>query len=940
MRLRKIFAAALLLLSVGTAMAQQMPPIPVDKNVKIGHLDNGLTYYIRHNSYPEHVASFYIAQKVGSINENDDQRGLAHLLEHLAFNGTEHFKDNTLQNYLQSIGVEYGRNLNAYTSVDKTVYYFTDVPTARVSAVDSCMLILKDWSNGISLTTKAIEDERDVVHNEYRMRMVGQQLMLERALPKLYQGEKYGYRLPIGLMSVIDGCKPETLRAYYRKWYRPDNQAIIVVGDVDVNHIEGKIKELFSGIKVPKDAAKVIPVPVADNDTAIYVVDKNKEQQYDIINIMMKNETTPDSLKGTLPYLLEGYLKNVATSMLNARFSEMAREADCPFLQGGSDIGNYLVSSTKDAFSVVGVAKPGKVKEAYAALMREAKRVHDFGFTASEYQRAKDEFMSHVDKTYENRAKMKNEQFTTQYVDHFISNEPIPSVEDETQIYKMVVPRLSVDVVNSAVKQLICTTDTNLVSMVFMHEAEGAVYPTEQELADIVKQVRSEKLEAYVDNVKQEPLMAQAPKAGKIKKTEENKQLGFKKLTLSNGAKVIIKKTDFKDDEIQFAASANIGYAAYQNDPINAQNASAVWGLSGLGEFSSNDLEKALAGKQCGVDFSFSTFRHGLSGTTTPKDLETMMQLVYLNMTNVTKDQKAFDNMKNTYATVLATKSNNPSLVYQDSVQSTLYLGSKLARIPEASDIQSIDYDACLEMWHQLYSNAKDFTFYFVGNYDEKVLLPLIEQYIASLPNQGMKIKIKNQPMPCATGKVSNVFTKAMENPQSQAREMWFAKMPYTQKSSVLADMAARLLEMKYLHSIREELSAAYSAGANYGVFFDADNKVQVTINGMAQLNPEKADVAIPCFFKGMDEVIAKVDADDLQKVKEILLKQAGVDEKTNGYWIQTLGMFDLHKVDDYSNYKNLVKLIDGAQISDFLKNVILKSGNHVEVIMKGEKNK
>ena len=294
MRLRKIFAAALLLLSVGTAMAQQMPPIPVDKNVKIGHLDNGLTYYIRHNSYPEHVASFYIAQKVGSINEDDDQRGLAHLLEHLAFNGTDHFKGNSLQDYLQSIGVEYGRNLNAYTSVEKTVYYFTDVPTTRPTAVDSCMLILKDWSNGISLTKEAINDERDVVHNEYRMRIVGQQRMIERSLPKLYQGEKYGYRFPIGLMSVIDGCKPETLRAYYRKWYRPDNQAIIVVGDVDVNHIEGKIKELFSGIKVPKDAAKVIPVPVADNDTAIYVVGHNKEQQYDIINIIKKNETNTD----------------------------------------------------------------------------------------------------------------------------------------------------------------------------------------------------------------------------------------------------------------------------------------------------------------------------------------------------------------------------------------------------------------------------------------------------------------------------------------------------------------------------------------------------------------------------------------------------------------------------------------------------------------------
>lgn len=531
MKLRKIFAAFLLCLSVGSAMAQ-MPAIPVDKNVKIGHLDNGLTYYIRHNSYPEHVASFYIAQKVGSINENDDQRGLAHLLEHLAFNGTDHFKGNSLQDYLQSIGVEYGRNLNAYTSVEKTVYYFTDVPTTRPTAVDSCMLILKDWSNGISLTEEAINDERDVVHNEYRMRIVGQQRMIERSLPKLYQNNKYGYRFPIGLMSVIDGCKPETLRAYYRKWYRPDNQAIIIVGDVDVNHIENKIKELFSGIKVPANAAKIEPVEVADNDTAIYVIDKDKEQQYDIFNIFMKHPAIPNAMKGDMSYLMKGYMDNVVTSMLGARYAEIAQEADCPFLQAGADDGDFLLSSTKGAFSLIGVAKPGKVKEAYAAVLREAKRMHDFGFTATEYQRAKEEFLSQVDKTLANKDKMKNEQFTTQYVDNFISNEPIPSVEDESQIYKMVVPQLPLEAINAYAKQLVCQSDTNLVSMVLMREAEGAVYPTEKELADIVKQVRSEKLEAYVDNVKQEPLMAQLPKPGKIKKTVENKQLGYKQLTL------------------------------------------------------------------------------------------------------------------------------------------------------------------------------------------------------------------------------------------------------------------------------------------------------------------------------------------------------------------------------------------------------------------------
>ena len=939
MRLRKIFAAALLLLSVGNAMAQQMPPIPVDKNVKIGHLENGLTYYIRHNAFPEHVASFYIAQKVGSINENDDQRGLAHLLEHLAFNGTEHFKGNSLQDYLQSIGVEYGRNLNAYTSIDKTVYYFTDVPTTRTSAVDSCMLILKDWSNGISLTKEAINDERDVVHNEYRLRMVGQQLMLERNLPKLYQGEKYGYRMPIGLMSVVDGCDPETLRAYYRKWYRPDNQAIIIVGDIDVDHVEAQIKKLFSGIKVPKNAAKVVPVPVADNDTAIYVIDKNKEQKFDMINIMMKTDAIPDSLKGDMSYLIEGYLRSVVSSMIGARLAEQTREADCPFLQGSAGIGSYLISGTKDAFSISGVAKPGKVKEAYAAFLREAKRVRDFGFTATEYARAKENFMSGMETMYENRNKMKNEQFTTQYVDHFTDNEPIPSLEDEYKIYQMVVPNLPVEIINNSMKNLISETDTNFVSMVLMKEAEGVSYPTEQELAAIVKQVRGEKLEAYVDNVKQEPLMASAPKAGSIKKVVENKVLGFKKLTLSNGAKVVLKKTDYKDNEIRVAGSANVGYSAFQNDPINAANASTVWEVSGLAGFTGNDLQKMLAGKQCSVGLTMSPFRHGIAGTSTPKDLETMMQLLYLSMTNLTKDEKAFENLKNTYVTVLSNKSNNPNMVYQDSIQSTLYLGNKLALLPNAEDIQNINYDRVLDMQKQLYGNAKDFTFYFVGNYDEKVLLPLIEQYIASLPNKGMKLK--NQKIPYAKGEVKNIFTKAMENPQSQAREMWFVKLPaYTQKTAVLADVSARLLEMKYLRSIREELSAAYSTGASCGLIFDYDGKLALTINGTAQLNPDKVDAAVPCFFKGMEETIAAPDANDLQKVKEILLKQAGVDEKTNSYWMQVLSMYDLRKVDTHTNYREMVKSVTAQQISDFLKNVVLKSGNHFEVIMKAEKNK
>ncbi len=939
MRLRKIFAALLLLIPVGSAMAQQMPPIPVDKNVKIGHLDNGLTYYIRHNAYPEHVASFYIAQRVGSINENDDQRGLAHLLEHLAFNGSDHFKDNSLQEYLQSIGVAYGRNLNAYTSVEKTVYYFTDVPTTRTSAVDSCMLILKDWSNGITLTKKAIDDERDVVHNEYRMSMVGQTRILERALPKLYQNDKFGYRLPIGLMSVVDGCNPETLRAYYRKWYRPDNQAIIVVGDVDVNHIEDQIKKLFSDIKVPKDAAKVIPEQVADNDTAIYVVDKDKEMQVDRFQVYMKHDAFPDSLKTGMGYMAVDYMNNVISDMFNSRMSEKSQEADCPFLQSVCYDGDYLISSTKGALTLVGIAKPGKVKDAYAAVLREAKRVADFGFTATEYQRAKEEFLSQVDKSLSNKDKMKNEQFTTQYVDHFISNEPIPAVEDEAQIYKMLVPNIPVEAVNAYAKQLICQTDTNLVTLMMMREADGAVYPTEQELADIVKQVRAEKLEAYVDNVKQEPLISQAPKAGSIKKTVENQKLGYKKLTLSNGAKVVLKKTDFKDDEIQFAASANVGYSAFdKKDYTSVLLFTDALNKSGFGAFSSTELEKALAGKQVGLGFSISPFSHGLSGRSTPKDIETLMQLIYLKMTAIAKDQKSFDNLQNTYVTILANKDNTPDLVYQDSLQSTIYKGSKLARIPSAEELKSIDYDRILSLGKQYYGNAKDFTFYFVGNYDEKTLLPLIEQYIASLPNNGFKLK--NKEIPTAKGEVKNVFTKEMANPQNQATEIWSTKVPYSLQNVVLADVSARLLQMKYLRTIREELSAAYHAGAKYGMIRDFDNKAALSITANAGLNPEKSDEAVPYFFKGMEETVAQPDAADLQKVKEILLKQAGVDAKTNGYWMSILSTYELLGVDTYSDYQNVVKAVDGKQISDFLKNVLLKSGNHLEVIMKAIKSK
>ena len=938
MRLKNFFVAVLLFAGV-SVQAQQMAPIPQDKDVRVGKLDNGLTYYIRHNNYPEHVANFYIAQKVGSINENEDQRGLAHLLEHMAFNGSEHFKDNLLQEYLQSIGVEYGRNLNAYTSTDQTVYFITDVPTARITAIDSCMLVLKDWSNGITLDAKAIDQERDVVHNEYRMRIVGTQKILESVLPDLYPGSKYGQRFPIGLMSVIDGCSPETLRAYYRKWYRPDNQGIIIVGDVDVDRTEQKIKELFGGIKVPANAAKVELEPVPDNNEGIYVVGKDKEQQVSLFLISMKHDATPDSLKSNLSYMVFDYARDLISQMINARFSEEAQKPESPFLQVGAEEGQYLVSRTKDALTLTVVPKEGQELAGLSAGIRELKRVKEFGFTATEYARGKSEYLSRLEKVYNNREKHPNDAYCQQYVKNFIENEPIPSIEDEYQIMNALSANIPVEIINQIAGQLIADNDTNFVVLAAVQEKDGKQYFTGADMKKAVDAVRQEKLTAYVDNVKQEPLITEMPAKGSIVKSTENAALGFKQLTLSNGATVLMKKTDFNADEIVFRATSNGGASVFgKGDVYNIQFANYILSQSGLGNFSSTDLQKALAGKQVGTQFSIENAMHGLSGNSTPKDLETLFQLIYLDFTKVTKDEKAVNNFLTLISTQLKNISLNNEAVFQDSVMSVVYNNNPYFRIPSAENIEGISYDRVLEIWKNLYGNAADFTFTFVGNYDEAQLCQFIEQYIASLPSKGKATLTQKEIRTFANGEKNRSFEKKMENPQAQANSIWRSNpVKFTLQNSVLQDVSGRMLDMMLNREIRERLSAAYHAGAESELDVDGP-ATYISIKGTGKLNPDKAAEAIPEFQKGMNSLVAAPNADDLLKVKQILLKQADVDAKTNRYWTGVLNTWKRFGVDVYTDYKKTVEAVSTKSVSDFLKNVVLKSKNHVEVIMMPEK--
>ena len=934
---RTVFCSVSLFFVLTGAVAQELPPIPVDPDVRIGKLDNGLTYYIRHNEYPEKVANFYIAQRVGSIQEDDSQRGLAHFLEHMAFNGSEHFKGNGIIDFTRSLGVEFGSNLNAYTSIDQTVYRVCDVPTTRLSALDSCLLIIKDWSDGLLLEEEEIVKERDVVHNEWRMGEGPSQRMITRDLPRMYPGSKYGERMPIGLMSVIDSFRPETLRAYYHKWYRPDNQAVIVVGDIDVDHTEAKIKELFSGITVPEGAPKVVAEPVPDNEEAIYIFDKDKEMPVNQLLIFMKHEATQPEEKGSVAYLLELYMKAVIAEMLNARLNEMTEAPECPFLQAMADDDNYLLARTKDAFQMIGVPKEGKDMETLQTLIREARRARQFGFTDTEYERAKAEYLASLEKRYTNRDKRRNDEFGDAYRDHYLNNEPIPPLDILYQMMQQIVPNIPVEAINQILPELITDTDKNLVVLNWAREADSVPSASAAEAAmkEAVAAARAEQIEAYVDNVKDEPLMTQLPEAGKIVAETENQTLGYKELTLSNGITVLIKNTDFKDDEVQLQAWAKGGQSLYeQKDYTNVKLFNEVVQVSGLGNFSNSELQKVLAGKKCNADATMDLTRQYVTAHSTPKDLETMFQMMYLYFTAVNKDEKRFQNLMNIFETRLKNKHLQPQAVFADSLALTMYSHNPLFANVQADDLKDVSYDRILEIQKERFQNASQFTFVIVGNFDEQAIRPLIEQYVASLPGKGQPDDFRDVRTP-AQGEVKNNFTVKTESPNAMSYEIWTATMPYNLENSVKIDALGQALSQIYLATIREEESAAYTCGA-YGGFDNGGTDSYARLIAVSQGNPEKNARAVELLLEGIRKSAGQFDADILTKVKAYMLKQADEDAKKNGHWVNVLTTWKYRGLDMQTDYKKAVEALTPEAMQQFLKQ-LLAAGNHTEVIMMPE---
>lgn len=935
MRIRNLTATVLLCFA-GLAQAQmQMPEIPADPDVRIGKLDNGLTYYIRHNNWPENRADFYIAQKVGSIQEEESQRGLAHFLEHMCFNGTTNFKGNEVIRYCESIGVKFGRDLNAYTSIDQTVYNISNVPTERQTALDSCLLILHDWADGLTLAPEEIDKERGVIHEEWRLRTSATSRMFERNLPALYPGSKYGVRYPIGLMSVIDNFKPQELRDYYEKWYHPQNQGIIVVGDVDVDYTESKIKELFGGIKNPENPAPIVDETVPDNAEPIVVIDKDKEQNINYVELMIKHDAFPTEMKNSPAYLIYQYVMAAATSMLNDRYEEAALNSECPFVSAEAEDGNYLFAKTKDALAIeVSPKEMGQSAEALKAAFIEARRAAEFGFTATEFERYKQDFLSLLDKQYSNKDKRYNSQFYAQYRKNFLENDPIPSIDYYYQTMKQLVPMLPVEAVNEVMKDLVPANDSNMVIISLNNEKEGNVYPTEEGLLNAVREARAQQIEAYVDNVKNEPIMTEKPKPGTIKSERKSDKFGYSELTLSNGATVILKQTDLKKDQVLLSGEGFGGTSLYgEADYTNLQAFDDVIGASGLGAFSSTELTKALAGKIANVSLTMGGELYTeVEGSSTPKDVETMLQLLYLYFTDINKDQKAYDNLIKQYEVVLKDRALSPDIALSDSLTATVY-GHNPRLAPLTIDrIPEVNYDRILAIAKERTANASAWTFTIIGNFDNDSIRPLICQYIASLPAKG-KIEKGKRVNFLQKGKITNQFKRKQETPKSTAYMIWYNEdMPYSLERSIQADIAGQVLSMIYLKKIREEESAAYSVGAA-GRFSIGDNYHNAEILAYCPMKIEKRELTVKILGEEAQNLANSCDEDMLKKVKEYMLKNIDDQSKTNGYWNGVIYKYRKYGIDSHTDYKKLVEAQTTQSVCGFMKE-LLKTGNHISVIM------
>lgn len=935
---KQFLSLFLLLLAPASLFAQT---VEQDASIRQGKLKNGLTYYIRHNAKEAGLADFYIAQRVGSILEEPRQRGLAHFLEHMAFNGTKHFpgkgKQLGIVPWCETIGVKFGTNLNAYTSVDQTVYHIGSAPIKREGIIDSCLLVLNDWSQYINLEPKEIDKERGVIHEEWRNRRTGMamQRMMENVMPKIYKDSKYEDCLPIGNMDIVDNFPYQDLRDYYQKWYRPDLQAIVVVGDFDVDMMERKIQKLFGKIKAHKNPAERIYYPVNDNDKMIVAIEKDKEQPIILGHLYMKSETTPDSEKNSVKYQREDYINGLITYMLNGRLSEKKQVANPPFMSATVKNGAFFVSRTKDAFSLSISCKQDNVLGGVSVAVGEVERARQHGFTQSELERAKKLYLNAAERQLKMEKDYKNSHYVSQCVNNFLEGEPILTPTYNLQLVKLFDGEVSLAEVNSQVGEII--TDKNQVFIMYGPDKEGFVVPSESEIESTVLAAQQKRYDAYQEEQVPATLMAALPAPGKIVSEKLFGKFGMTEIVLSNGMKVYVKSTDYQADQITMSMRGEGGTSVYGDEDIpNFAFLSGSITEAGVGDFTATRLRKALAGKSLKLAPSITSEGQRITGTSSVKDLETMLQLAHLYFTASRKDSMAFEGMMNRNLSLLKNRNASSKVVYNDSLSATLY-DHNVRMAPVTVEIaKKADYNRIFEIYRERFSDASNFKTVFIGKVDMAQLRPLLCQYLATLPSTHKAEKSNKANVPQIVKKNEVVkFVHKQETPLANVSVFYTANVPFSPKNDLVLDMLTRVLQIAYTDSVREEKGGTYGVGVSFNL--EKEDNPNALLRISYKSDPKRYEELNPVIYKQLLNIADHGPvASSMDKVKKYLKKQYGQMAITNDYWSYVIW----HQLDDDADFdKDYCKMVDNLTASDVQKMAkeLLKQNHRVEVTMLSE---
>jgi len=909
-------------------------PLSVDPDVVMGKLDNGLTYYIRKNAKPEHRVEMRLAVNTGSLYEDETQQGLAHFTEHMCFNGTKNFPKNELVSYLQSLGIQFGPNLNAYTSFGETVYQL-QVPSDKEDLVEKGYQVLEDWAHNLTLDNKEIDKERGIITEEWRLGLGADDRMMKRYIPVILKDSRYAERLPIGKPEIIKNFKYQTLKDFYYDWYRPDLMAVVIVGDVDVKQAENQIKTHFSQLTNPSNEKKRTEYGIPDNKEPLIAIETDKEATNNMVSVFYKHQRQPVNTVGDFRYVV---MQDLYNGMLNNRLNEIMQKPDAPFVYAYTGYGDFI-ARTQDAYVSVALVKENQIEKGLETLLAENERVKRFGFTATELERQKEEILSQYEQAAKESDKTESVEYVSDYLNNYLDAKPIPGPKNELEMVKSLLPDIQLADINVLPKQWV--SDDNIALLITAPQKEGIQIPSKEKVLEILKNSTTQELTAYVDKFSEAPLFSQSLAGSKVSKRVENKEYGFTEITLANGIRVVMKPTVFKNDEILFSAVSPGGNSLYPDQYfMSSFFASQIVSQSGVGKFDNVELEKKLKGKVLKVNPYISDVKEGFSGSAAPQYFETMLQLTYLYFTAPRQDTTVLKTFLSKTKNQLKFIKNNPMIAFYDTLMRTCAQSSpRVIVIPSEEQLDQIKMAKLFEIYKDRFADAGDFTFFIVGNFAIDSILPVVQSYIGSLPVTHRTETWKDVSPEFPEG-IKDVSIYKGTEPKSMVGIVMAGKFEWNDKNRMELRMLKEVLSIKLLEVIREKMSGVYSPQVQLMV--DKYPRSEYSIMTIFGCSPKNTDKLTKAVFKEIKKIQKKGPTlVDLNKVKELLIREHETDVNTNSYWLEKIES-SYFNGDDLTTIPDFNERVNAITISDLqlAAQNFMKRDHYVRTVLLPEKKK